>query len=234
MCVICVKPAGVPMPALAEIKAMAEANPHGFGFCTSTGKFYKSTDFAIFAERLADVRTDEACVMHFRFATHGSVRNRNCHPFRDGDLFFAHNGVLPYPSVGDRTDSEYAFRNILAPVVREYGLRSPELAAAVDAIIGGSRFAFLRGADVLTFGKWFEMDGCLYSNLTWRYYVNNRRFVYSPTALISKNQLLTAIFDSIKTKSYENNKSRRRRISGLQPSDAQRKRSCYPAGQKDH
>ena len=86
---ICVKPAGVPMPALAEIKAMAEANPHGFGFCTSTGKFYKSTDFAIFAERLADVRT---------------------------------------------------------------------------------------------FGKWFEMDGCLYSNLTWRYYVNNRRFVYSPTA----------------------------------------------------
>lgn len=149
MCVICVKPAGVPMPALAEIKAMAEANPHGFGFCTSTGKFYKSTDFAIFAERLADVRTDEACVMHFRFATHGSVRNRNCHPFRDGDLFFAHNGVLPYPSVGDRTDSE---------------------------------FAFLRGADVLTFGKWFEMDGCLYSNLTWLYYVNNRRFVYSPTA----------------------------------------------------
>ena len=109
MCVICVKPAGVPMPALAEIKAMAEANPHGFGFCTSTGKFYKSTDFAIFAERLADVRTDEACVMHFRFA-------------------------------------------------------------------------FLRGTDVLTFGKWFEMDGCLYSNLTWLYYVNNRRFVYSPTA----------------------------------------------------
>lgn len=182
MCVICVKPAGVPMPALAEIKAMAEANPHGFGFCTSTGKFYKSTDFAIFAERLAEVRTDESCVMHFRFATHGSVRNRNCHPFRDGDLFFAHNGVLPYPSVGDRTDSEYAFRNILAPVVREYGLRSPELTAAVDAIIGGSRFAFLRGADVLTFGKWFEMDGCLYSNLTWLYYVNNRRFVYSPTA----------------------------------------------------
>lgn len=44
MCVICVKPAGVPMPALAEIKAMAEANPHGFGFCTSTGKFYKSSN----------------------------------------------------------------------------------------------------------------------------------------------------------------------------------------------
>lgn len=78
--------------------------------------------------------------------------------------------------------SRFAFRNILAPVVREYGLRSPELTAAVDAIIGGSRFAFLRVADVLTFGKWFEMDGCLYSNLTWRYYVNNRRFVYSPTA----------------------------------------------------
>lgn len=100
---------------------------------------------------------------------------------RDGSIV-GDNGMLPYPSVGDRTDSEFAFRNILAPVVREYGLRSPELTAAVDAIIGGSRFAFLRGADVLTFGKWFEMDGCLYSNLTWLYYVNNRRFVYSPTA----------------------------------------------------
>lgn len=120
--------------------------------------------------------------MHFRLATHGSVRCRNCHPFRDGDLFFAHNGVLPYPSVGDRTDSEFAFRNVLAPVVREYGLRSPELTAAVEAIIGGSRFAFLQGADVLTFGKWLEMDGCLYSNTIWLYRVNNRRFVYSPTA----------------------------------------------------
>lgn len=38
MCVICVKPAGVPMPALAEIKAMSEANPHGFGFCTQTSR----------------------------------------------------------------------------------------------------------------------------------------------------------------------------------------------------
>lgn len=38
MCVICVKPAGVPMPALAEIKAMSKANPHGFGFCTRTSR----------------------------------------------------------------------------------------------------------------------------------------------------------------------------------------------------
>lgn len=39
----------------------------------------------------------------------------------------------------------------------------------------GSRFGY-------TFGKWFEMDGCLYSNTIWLYRVNNRRFVYSPTA----------------------------------------------------
>lgn len=106
-------------------------------------------------------------VIHFRYATHGSVRRANCHPFRDGaaGVSFAHNGVLPVIPRGDKTDSETAFRRLLSPVIRLHGLGSPDLAAAVDEIIGGSRFAFLSDdARILTFGQFCGSGGCLYSN----------------------------------------------------------------------
>lgn len=176
MCVLLAKKSGVKIPDYDTLFACATANPDGFGFATAK-KVYHSMDFDKFYRELSKVGQEEACIIHFRYATHGSICKRNCHPFVQGDIKFGHNGVLNIRPVGDMTDSETAFKYILMPVIKKYGLHSKELEKEVNEIIGHSKFAFLRGNEILSFGQFTDIDGVLYSNLRWRSYMNfNYRF----------------------------------------------------------
>lgn len=164
MCLLIVKPKGVPMPDICTLYQAYLCNPDGCGFA-STHDYYKTLDFQKFFERLSLVDDSEACIIHFRFATHGSVCKSNCHPFKHKDVYFAHNGILGIKPIKDKTDSETAFIKRFAPIIDNYGFHSPELTKAVNRIIGYSKFAFLRDTEVLTFGQFHEIEGCLYSNL---------------------------------------------------------------------
>lgn len=172
MCVICSIPAGVPTPPDNVIKAMHRANPHGCGLCTPTDS-YKGMSIEVLLRHLHKRDISTPVLLHFRLATHGSIRKANCHPFHDeaSDTWFMHNGILNIAPTGDMTDSETAFREILAPEIQAHGLRSDNLRYAVRNIIGGSRFAFMRGEDVLLFGKYEKWYGCLFSNLRFRWYL---------------------------------------------------------------
>ncbi len=166
MCILIVKPRGAKMPPLSILENCAKRNPDGCGLATAD-KTYKAMNFRTFAKHLAKVSTDEAAIIHFRYATHGSVCRANCHPFRDEQtgIAFAHNGVLSIRPIGNMTDSETAFRYDLLPIINEYGLYSREFAATVREIIGGSKFAFITpDGDLRTFGQFIEYDGCFYSN----------------------------------------------------------------------
>lgn len=179
MCVICVKPKGVRMPSNEIIRAMYKANHDGCGFCTPT-KEYRGLSLNSFLSKIAEVSTDEPCIMHFRWATHGSVKRDNCHPFYDeiSKTWFAHNGVLDILPVGDMTDSETAFRFILAPLIKSHGLHSTVLKEAVRDIIGASRFAFMQGEDVVMYGNFHSRFGCYYSNLNFVHLIYEDR-IYS-------------------------------------------------------
>lgn len=168
MCVICYIPAGVETPSHDVLSAMHRANPHGQGFCTPT-LFCKGMSFGYFEERLRSRRKDEPCIMHFRLATHGSIKRANCHPFKIDDVYFAHNGILSVRPIGDKTDSETAFIRYLYPNIERYGLYSREAEKMVQNIIEGSKFAFMQGDDVRLFGH-FEKVG--------NYYFSNLRFAY--------------------------------------------------------
>ena len=168
MCVICYIPKGVETPSYRMLKAMRDANPHGQGFCTPS-RFAKGLNFDYFVEQLRKRDINEPCLLHFRFATHGSIRKANCHPFAMGDVYFAHNGILSVQPMKDRTDSETAFIRYLYPYIEQYGLHSPEVDTMVYNIIEGSRFAFMQGFDVRLFGRYEQMDGCYYSNLRFLY-----------------------------------------------------------------
>lgn len=168
MCVICVKPAGRRLPEDHELRAMYEANPDGCGFATAN-RFFKSLDFEEFLTEIHKVNISEPCIIHFRWATHGSVNVKNCHPFYDqeSNTYFAHNGILGIRPVGDMTDSETAFRTALAPCIRDYGISSRVFKTEVGRIIGYSKFAFIQDGRVYTFGHFERLDGLLYSNLRW-------------------------------------------------------------------
>ena len=126
---------------------MHKANPHGQGFCTPS-QFTKGLNFEYFVEQLRKRNINEPCIMHFRFATHGSIKRANCHPFNINDVYFAHNGILSVRPMRDKTDSETAFIRYLYPYIEQYGLHSPETLKMVQNIIESSKFAFMQGDDV--------------------------------------------------------------------------------------
>lgn len=180
MCVAIIKPAKQQKPSYETLLACAKANRDGAGFCTSTGKSYHSMSFFKLMSELGKIDDGEAVIIHFRWATHGSICRRNCHPFYDKahGLFFAHNGVLPIEATNDRTDSETFFKDMFLPMLDKYGWDSKTLWDWVNVERGQSRFAFMRGDEVTRLGHWDNVDGCWYSNLNWQYYLNEPIFMH--------------------------------------------------------
>ena len=172
MCVICVIKAGVPTPPSKIIRAMYCANPHGCGIVTPSDH-YKGMSIDMLLRHLKKRDISEPCLMHFRLATHGSIKRANCHPFLDEEsgTWFMHNGILNVDPIGDMTDSETAFREILAPEIQTHGLDSDDVRYVVQSIIGGSRFAFMQGDKVRLFGQYETWLGCKFSNLRFRWYM---------------------------------------------------------------
>ena len=172
MCVLIIVKHGHPLPSRKELFAMHRANPHGMGF-VSKSLHYKGMNFETFYNRLQFVPRDEGIIIHFRYATHGSICTENCHPFKKGGIWFAHNGILDITPRRDMTDSETAFQDILYPVAREYGIFSEELASTVDEIIGCSKFAFMdKSGDIMMFGNFQEYHGYYASNLNFTRYID--------------------------------------------------------------
>lgn len=170
MCVLIYKPKGLRMPDKSVLKACFEANPHGAGFATTKG-VHHSMNFQGVYRMLCQIPKEEPCIIHFRLATTGSICLRNCHPFKNGNVYFAHNGVLSIPTKDDMTDSETAFK-WLYPTILKYGLDSKELDNKVKQIIGYSKFAFLCGEKIKLYGEFRQINGIYYSNLRWRNYMN--------------------------------------------------------------
>lgn len=152
------------MPSKEILCAAYQANPHGCGFASVTKK-YKGLSFATFMARLKNVPDSEPCIIHFRFATHGSIKPDNCHPFEQKGVFFAHNGILNLKPDDDMTDSETAFRKYIYPAIEHYGIDDEFTDAVIDSLIGWSKFAILCDGKIHTYGEFVTLgDGCSYSN----------------------------------------------------------------------
>jgi predicted glutamine amidotransferase len=164
MCVIIVKKQGIDLPARSILERAARYNPHGFGFCTKH-RLFKTLNFERFITELETVRKDENCIIHFRFATTGSIKPANAHPFKRGNVYFAHNGVLRIETHNDMTDSETFFEQTLYPAVCRYGIHSKEVSDLMQPVSLHSRFALIQGERLKTFGGFTEYEGCRYSNL---------------------------------------------------------------------
>lgn len=170
MCCILYIPSGVKTPPITTLKAIHRANPHGIGFVDADGNNLKTLDLSCFLQAVKQRHTDAACIIHFRLATHGSISEKNCHPFYDEahNVWFAHNGVLPIRSHDDMTDSEIFFREGFIPALNDCGdYSAPELWQYVENERCGTRFIFMHGDDIRMLGQWYERQGVFYSNLNW-------------------------------------------------------------------
>lgn len=166
MCVIIAIPAGVKLPSAQELRCAFIANPDGAGFVTKSAH-YKGMHFGTFYRHLKKRKLNEACIIHFRYATHGSKCVKNCHPFYKGGVWFAHNGVLPLPSVNDRTDSYLYFTDYVYPAMKEFGFASDTVRAelTLTARTYSSKFATMKNGEMHLYGDFQKRNGVYYSNL---------------------------------------------------------------------
>lgn len=173
MCVIIVKPAGVALPNISVLRAAAKANPHGFGFVSKT-RYFRTLDIKRFLKEVQAIDEDEPMILHFRLATHGSIRRANCHPFKHSDVFMAHNGIIDIEPDNDKTDSQTAFDRKIYPAIIKYGLDSPRTSRVINELIGSySKIAIMQNGNIRLFGDFQrrEYDGCYYSNLRFEHLI---------------------------------------------------------------
>lgn len=124
----------------------------------------------LYASYLKDVAANPESVflMHFRYATHGAVKIKNCHPFAIPGGAMIHNGILHIDGLPDGTsDSGFLARNIVSKFPD--GWQDQKWWVDVlDTYIGyGNKLAFLFDDNRFLIvgekrGKW--KDGVWYSN----------------------------------------------------------------------
>jgi len=106
MCLLTYYPSGA-MPDTEMLANGADFNPHGHGFAIVVDRQVivrhgmNPTELVSTFVRMRAAYPDGPALFHSRFATHGSIGTRNCHPFvvgGDKRTVLAHNGVLPAPA----------------------------------------------------------------------------------------------------------------------------------------
>jgi hypothetical protein len=180
MCIIAIKDAGVQFPTIDTVETMCGNNPDGFAVVwhkagDKHSRVYRTMNRESFLKRYKmivrnyDYKTTSLYI-HARIATHGSLKQSNCHGFVDHRtrLCFAHNGILGIKNRDDLTDSETFFRDYFIPVYRHGGWFEAE--KLIKDTIGYSKFVFMDGDGRLRrFGNYIRDNaGVLYSNSSFR------------------------------------------------------------------
>lgn len=178
MCILITKEKGVCYPSERNIISSVENNPDGFAMAYNengqivTFKTLNAKDFIAEYRRVIKThdRQDTAMIIHARIATHGTVKESNCHCWTGkilgSDMAFAHNGILRINPCGDLTDSE-TFLRLYAEQSRDMS----DFLSVVNRYIGTSKFAFLDGyGNILRFGSFIEERGAHYSNRSYMPY----------------------------------------------------------------
>lgn len=186
MCILIAKPKGAIMPTESVLKTCWENNPDGAGIAWSmNGKVFIEKGFMTWDELKEYISKNSldsvSALIHFRIATHGTVRAENTHPFVvNSEIAAAHNGVLSIKNEGDWTDSETFFKRICNPVLENYSLDSKVFKKLIEATIGSSKLAFINNKGRITmFGNFIKDNGVYYSNSSYKEYELPAYYGYS-------------------------------------------------------
>lgn len=183
MCIAIYKPKDVELPSKEILKICFSNNPHGAGFVTdiigsypgiSTYKGYFTFD-EFYEKFINNVKKEHVCLIHFRFATHGSKNIENCHPFvfykydfndKYGEhpaTFSAliHNGVVNN-GLKNQKHSDTFWLTKQIECGKKINNETFKDTNNKVAIINSDK-------SIELFGSWIEDNGIFYSNGTYRF-----------------------------------------------------------------
>tara|TARA_R100000234_G_scaffold109729_1_gene81714 strand:- start:528 stop:1262 length:735 start_codon:yes stop_codon:yes gene_type:complete len=155
-----------------------DRNPDGFGMMFAHKgkiKIYKTLDgpdkaYALYNKLRKGEGRGQNMVLHFRIATHGSVNEANCHPFRVNDhLALVHNGIIHAVdtySYKDMSDTRVFAKEILAKLPNFFEWEEP-ITRLIEEFIGQSKLILLDEEGMAHIynehmGEW--ADGIWFSN----------------------------------------------------------------------
>jgi len=178
MCLAIYKPKGKKVTREA-LQNGFESNSDGAGFAVAVGgRILIRKGFFTFDEFMAawESFSDEAAVIHFRYATHGMIGEKNCHPFKVNGRAMVHNGILSIASTEDSSDTAEFCRLVLRPLLAKVRADSPALRFLIEETIGaGNKIAILEpdgsatiyneGCGIWHGGVWFSNSGFKRSQL---------------------------------------------------------------------
>jgi len=197
MCIIIYKPRGVDLPIEKYLYNSFSNNADGCGFMypESNGVRIKRgyMDYDSFKNAIYQIPNvkDIDVVIHFRWATHGSVVPKNTQPFpvttsyseiKKVDTFsefgFTHNGVMgwlqgtPEDMTHDISDS-IIFGRLIAEL-REIDIK---LVYKLLKTFGrGQRYALMNAYETRLYGDFHEHEGCFYSQKSYSYESHKYKF----------------------------------------------------------
>ena len=179
MCVIVLKPKGANIAKL-DLEDMFAANPDGAGLA-----YYKGRDLIVkkglmkVSQVIAAMKplTNYEVVLHFRYATHGTVNELQTHPFLISDetliakgkvnpnkinsaLF--HNGIIHNYGTKTLSDTLHFVTQTLSQC------QHTQLKIDVLSLIG-DKFALLEHGKIYLVGDWQQYGACKVSNMHWQW-----------------------------------------------------------------
>ena len=192
MCLAIAKQAGI-LPNWKYLETGFKKNPDGAGFAIARrGRVEIHKGFFTFSafRQAFEPFAKRAAAIHFRYATHGKVDQRNCHPFSivHGKLAMIHNGVLNICTKSDPTwsDTYHYAESVLRPLARcdIAFARRPHMKFLGEAAIGSNKMVFLDSRGRFTI--WNEKMGVRDGNV---WYSNTG---YKPPAVV--HERITGLF----------------------------------------
>jgi hypothetical protein len=207
-CIIVSKPAGIPLPSIETLQNCWKRNSHGAGYAVAKdGAVHIRKGFMTW-ESFANIDFAEltpfACILHFRYATHGSQSPGNCHPFpvtgnlrsktRTTDVAIAHNGVIHGVAITkpDYSDTMSYIEQSIAPYwkrCKKRGSYMYSMKASKRTLLDetNSKWAFLYpNGSIINVGRGIKEHGLWFSNSSYRGYTYS--FANSPRMTMLNNR----------------------------------------------
>ena len=180
MCVAAYIPAGA---TIAEniLRGVYKRNDDGIGLAWSDGsklEIWRTMSDIDRIVKMIDEMRDLPRLVHFRYATHGTVTLDNVHPFwldSRRRAVIAHNGVITIPQKSNESDTRSFVDNVLSQL-KDGWWNNTTTVAQIEKLVNGSRIVIMeddgRAHYLNKHSGETTADGVWFSNSQWKEFLD--------------------------------------------------------------
>lgn len=222
-------------------------NPDGWGILyhnrRGQARVVKGLEMSDFwAKFRAFEKYNSECIIHFRYATKGSVNRDNAHPYLvlggKNPIYLMHNGTISIEGAkknGKLSDTRIFIRDVLKPMLEHIKnphefIRTKHFEFMMESVAGdnSSRFVLFDHEGSLFYGGWYKTTKGVWVSNTYAYTVDN---AYTKKVTYPNYSSATGYWDV--DGQYNSYASSNAKSSSVVPFDSDRKADWSAMGEAD-